>query len=249
MNYAQLARPVSSLAIISASATGYRDDRRLDHNRRSRMRARYVGDLADQPDDPKVTIALSVASMSITRRIQSTGDAFRQAELLGKVSRPVPLDKGHHAPNVGYAYPRERGCTPPVRIPLESDRTTAASPRHSPRRTRQNTKEIVQCCGRQRMRGGDSERPTGVAKSLPPAGRFRGVDSGAVRPLSSPAEFRRAARTQGSLICGPVPDCARVRRCSQRPAGRYVPLVRTRYAVNRSPRPATRRTRPSSLGE
>ena len=69
-----------------------------------------VSDLADQPDDPKVTIALSVASMSITRRIQSTGDALGQAELLGKVSPPVPLDKGSHAPNVGYAYPRERGC-------------------------------------------------------------------------------------------------------------------------------------------
>ena len=110
MDYAQLAHPVSSLAIISASATGQRDDRHLDHNRGSRMRARYVSDLADQPDDPKVTVELSVASMSITRRIQSTGDTFGQAELLGKVSPPVPLDKGSHAPNVGYAYPRERGC-------------------------------------------------------------------------------------------------------------------------------------------
>lgn len=92
MDYAQLARPVSSLAIISASATVIAtiaaSTTTMDHG------SAHVSDLADQPDDPKVTIALSVASISITRRIQSTRDAFGQAELLGKISPPVPLDKG-----------------------------------------------------------------------------------------------------------------------------------------------------------
>jgi hypothetical protein len=96
MNYAQLAHPVSLLAIISASATGYRDHRRLDHNRGSRMRARYVSGLADQPDDPKVTIASSVASMSITRRIQSTSDTL--------AGRSPP--KGFSACSLGQRQPR-----------------------------------------------------------------------------------------------------------------------------------------------
>ena len=171
----------------------------------------HVSDLADQPDDPKVTIALSAASMSINRRIQSTGDT-----LAGPAAR-----KGFSACSLGQKQPRaQRRLRVSTRTrvrPAGSDSTGVGS----------DDRSVAKALAAPDASEHERDRP----RLWPPAHawrRFRASNrSGEVPPAAGrfaawiaprshagPRECR--ARTRGSLICGHVPDCAWVRRCSQR---------------------------------